>query len=127
MLNCVAEREGFEPSVPVTQYARLAIWCLRPLGHLSARASARAIVQYRSLARKQIAEPAGGAQISADESRWRAAQRNRDAPKPRPLSKRDQQIGDQVVGRRVIRIVAIDLQRRPIVRDESALRQPLAI
>jgi hypothetical protein len=31
-----AEREGFEPSVPVTQYARLAIWCLRPLGHLSA-------------------------------------------------------------------------------------------
>src|SRR5882762_12031716 len=33
----VAEREGFEPSVPVTQYARLAIWCLRPLGHLSAR------------------------------------------------------------------------------------------
>src|SRR5580700_5896917 len=37
----LAEREGFEPSVPVTQYARLAIWCLRPLGHLSARASAR--------------------------------------------------------------------------------------
>jgi hypothetical protein len=36
--NCsnLAEREGFEPSVPVTQYARLAIWCLRPLGHLSA-------------------------------------------------------------------------------------------
>ena len=34
----LAEREGFEPSVPVTQYARLAIWCLRPLGHLSARA-----------------------------------------------------------------------------------------
>ena len=33
----LAEREGFEPSVPVTQYARLAIWCLRPLGHLSAR------------------------------------------------------------------------------------------
>ena len=33
----VAEREGFEPSVPVAQYARLAIWCLRPLGHLSAR------------------------------------------------------------------------------------------
>jgi hypothetical protein len=32
----MAEREGFEPSVPVTQYARLAIWCLRPLGHLSA-------------------------------------------------------------------------------------------
>jgi hypothetical protein len=32
----LAEREGFEPSVPVTQYARLAIWCLRPLGHLSA-------------------------------------------------------------------------------------------
>ena len=31
----LAEREGFEPSVPVTQYARLAIWCLRPLGHLS--------------------------------------------------------------------------------------------
>ena len=35
----LAEREGFEPSVPVTQYARLAIWCLRPLGHLSARKS----------------------------------------------------------------------------------------
>src|SRR6202030_2741476 len=35
----MAEREGFEPSVPVTQYARLAIWCLRPLGHLSARNS----------------------------------------------------------------------------------------
>jgi class 3 adenylate cyclase len=35
--DCVAEREGFEPSVPVTQYARLAIWCLRPLGHLSAQ------------------------------------------------------------------------------------------
>ena len=35
--NTLAEREGFEPSVPVTQYARLAIWCLRPLGHLSAR------------------------------------------------------------------------------------------
>src|SRR5579863_4670459 len=34
----LAEREGFEPSVPVTQYARLAIWCLRPLGHLSASA-----------------------------------------------------------------------------------------
>ncbi len=33
----LAEREGFEPSVPVTQYARLAIWCLRPLGHLSAQ------------------------------------------------------------------------------------------
>ena len=32
----LAEREGFEPSVPVTQDARLAIWCLRPLGHLSA-------------------------------------------------------------------------------------------
>jgi hypothetical protein len=37
----LAEREGFEPSVPVTQYARLAIWCLRPLGHLSARVSAK--------------------------------------------------------------------------------------
>ncbi len=37
----LAEREGFEPSVPVTQYARLAIWCLRPLGHLSARAAVR--------------------------------------------------------------------------------------
>ena len=36
----VAEREGFEPSVPVTQYARLAIWCLRPLGHLSTIAGA---------------------------------------------------------------------------------------
>ena len=35
----LAEREGFEPSVPVTQYARLAIWCLRPLGHLSAQES----------------------------------------------------------------------------------------
>ena len=34
--DSMAEREGFEPSVPVTQYARLAIWCLRPLGHLSA-------------------------------------------------------------------------------------------
>jgi hypothetical protein len=34
--DSLAEREGFEPSVPVTQYARLAIWCLRPLGHLSA-------------------------------------------------------------------------------------------
>jgi hypothetical protein len=39
MPDCMAEREGFEPSVPVTQYARLAIWCLRPLGHLSARKS----------------------------------------------------------------------------------------
>ena len=37
----LAEREGFEPSVPVTQYARLAIWCLRPLGHLSAPAPMR--------------------------------------------------------------------------------------
>ena len=35
----LAEREGFEPSVPVTQDARLAIWCLRPLGHLSAFAN----------------------------------------------------------------------------------------
>ena len=35
----MAEREGFEPSVPVTQYARLAIWCLRPLGHLSAHSN----------------------------------------------------------------------------------------
>jgi hypothetical protein len=33
----LAEREGFEPSVPGKGYARLAIWCLRPLGHLSAR------------------------------------------------------------------------------------------
>ena len=32
----LAEREGFEPSVPDKEYARLAIWCLRPLGHLSA-------------------------------------------------------------------------------------------
>jgi hypothetical protein len=32
----LAEREGFEPSVPGKEYARLAIWCLRPLGHLSA-------------------------------------------------------------------------------------------
>jgi hypothetical protein len=32
----LAEREGFEPSVPREEYARLAIWCLRPLGHLSA-------------------------------------------------------------------------------------------
>src|SRR6266851_2927333 len=39
----LAEREGFEPSVPVTQYARLAIWCLRPLGHLSALPIFRAI------------------------------------------------------------------------------------
>ena len=55
--NCsnLAEREGFEPSVPVTQYARLAIWCLRPLGHLSAFRRT-AIVQHRSLARKQIAQ-----------------------------------------------------------------------
>jgi hypothetical protein len=37
----LAEREGFEPSVPVTQYARLAIWCLRPLGHLSGGRCAR--------------------------------------------------------------------------------------
>jgi hypothetical protein len=51
----LAEREGFEPSVPVTQYARLAIWCLRPLGHLSARAIVKkAIVQHRSLPRKPI-------------------------------------------------------------------------
>ncbi len=41
----LAEREGFEPSVPVTQYARLAIWCLRPLGHLSA-------MRFRSLCRR---------------------------------------------------------------------------
>ncbi len=41
----MAEREGFEPSVPVTQYARLAIWCLRPLGHLSASPTLRAIPQ----------------------------------------------------------------------------------
>ena len=34
----LAEREGFEPSVPREEYARLAIWCLRPLGHLSAPA-----------------------------------------------------------------------------------------
>jgi hypothetical protein len=39
----LAEREGFEPSVPVTQDARLAIWCLRPLGHLSALPILRAI------------------------------------------------------------------------------------
>ena len=39
----LAEREGFEPSVPVTQYARLAIWCLRPLGHLSAPKNRRII------------------------------------------------------------------------------------
>ena len=31
----LAEREGFEPSVPGKEYARLAIWCLGPLGHLS--------------------------------------------------------------------------------------------
>jgi Insertion element 4 transposase N-terminal len=36
----LAEREGFEPSVPGKEYARLAIWCLRPLGHLSARRQA---------------------------------------------------------------------------------------
>ena len=45
-----AEREGFEPSVPVTQYARLAIWCLRPLGHLSVRR-----VAYALRARRQSA------------------------------------------------------------------------
>src|SRR5271170_4656937 len=49
----LAEREGFEPSVPVTQYARLAIWCLRPLGHLSVLdLRGKAIVQHRSIARK---------------------------------------------------------------------------
>ncbi len=31
----VAEREGFEPSVPVSQYTRLAGEHLQPLGHLS--------------------------------------------------------------------------------------------
>ena len=42
----LAEREGFEPSVPVTQYARLAIWCLRPLGHLSAASMTARGVKY---------------------------------------------------------------------------------
>ena len=32
----MAEREGFEPSVRLTSYPRLAGGCLRPLGHLSA-------------------------------------------------------------------------------------------
>jgi hypothetical protein len=31
----LAEREGFEPSIPVAQYAGLANLCLQPLGHLS--------------------------------------------------------------------------------------------
>src|SRR5579862_7094524 len=44
----MAEREGFEPSVPVTQYARLAIWCLRPLGHLSALRNRRIIARLRA-------------------------------------------------------------------------------
>jgi hypothetical protein len=44
----LAEREGFEPSVPVTQYARLAIWCLRPLGHLSAQRTRATIGCVRS-------------------------------------------------------------------------------
>ncbi len=56
----LAEREGFEPSVPVTQDARLAIWCLRPLGHLSAGRSrdfdsstAAAQVRYLAAFRKR--------------------------------------------------------------------------
>jgi hypothetical protein len=53
--STLAEREGFEPSVPVTQYARLAIWCLRPLGHLSAAAAhdGRAILNELSTSRSQ--------------------------------------------------------------------------
>ena len=31
----MAEREGFEPSVPLAEYASLAGTCLRPLSHLS--------------------------------------------------------------------------------------------
>ena len=33
----LAERPGFEPGVPVSQYTRLAGECLQPLGHLSVR------------------------------------------------------------------------------------------
>ena len=32
----MAEREGFEPSVPLTQYTGLAVQHLKPLSHLSA-------------------------------------------------------------------------------------------
>ena len=34
-LNCLAEREGFEPSVQVNLYAGFRIRCIRPLCHLS--------------------------------------------------------------------------------------------
>ena len=32
----MAEREGFEPSVPLAQYTGLAVQHLKPLSHLSA-------------------------------------------------------------------------------------------
>lgn len=35
----MAEREGFEPSVLITQYDGLANRCLKPLGHRSIRES----------------------------------------------------------------------------------------
>ncbi len=54
--DLLAEREGFEPSVPVAQYARLAIWCLRPLGHLSAGRK-KGIFDHRSARRKPRAAP----------------------------------------------------------------------
>ena len=53
----LAEREGFEPSVPVTQYARLAIWCLRPLGHLSALENGKSDCSI-SIAGAQVSEKA---------------------------------------------------------------------
>lgn len=35
IIKCVAETEGFEPSVPLTGYDDLANRCLQPLGHVS--------------------------------------------------------------------------------------------
>ena len=47
----MAEREGFEPSVPLAQYTGLAVQHLKPLSHLSARLRGRKIDKRSIIAR----------------------------------------------------------------------------
>lgn len=46
----LAEREGFEPSIPVTQYTRFPSALLQPLGHLSAQGFLSATSEQNPLA-----------------------------------------------------------------------------
>ena len=130
IIGDLAEGVGFEPtrdfhpcrfSRPVPSTTRPPLQDLYDLSHSPrSRDIAPALLERR-------AHALAWRSTDCRRARESAAQWSRDAPRPGPLSERAQQVGDQVVGRRVVRIVAIDLQRRPIVRNESALRQPLAV